>query len=59
MYFLMHMQKVATAADILSKRTICGPITIGMAAPTGDGGAAAILCSEQFMKKHNLQVQRS
>ena len=27
-----------------------------MSAPTGDGGAAAVLCSEEFVKKHNLQV---
>lgn len=25
--------------------------------PTSDGSAAAILCSEEFVKKHNLQNQ--
>ena len=27
-----------------------------MSAPTADGRAAAIVCSEEFVKKHNLQV---
>lgn len=53
----MHTQKAVSAADILSKRTICPPITIAMSAPTGDGGAAAILCSQRFMEEHNLQVR--
>lgn len=51
------IQKPATVQEILSKRTICEPLTIAMSAPTGDGGAAAIVCSEQFMKEHNLQVR--
>ena len=38
------------------RRMLCDPITLGMAAPTCDGGAAAIVCSEQFMRRHNLQV---
>lgn len=41
---------------MLSKRVICEPLTIAMSAPTGDGGAAVILCSEEFLLKHNLQV---
>ena len=28
-----------------------------MSAPTADGGAAAIVCSEQFVNRHNLQVR--
>jgi len=27
-----------------------------MSAPTADGGAAAVVCSEEFVKRHNLQV---
>lgn len=37
------------------KRMLCYPITQGMSAATGDGGAAAIVCNESFMLKHNLQ----
>ena len=39
------------------RRMLCDPITLGMAAPTCDGGAAAVVCSEQFMRRHNLQVR--
>ena len=28
-----------------------------MSAPTADGGAAAVVCSEEFVNKHNLQVK--
>ena len=28
-----------------------------MSAPTGDGGAAAVLCSEEFVRKHHLEVR--
>jgi sterol carrier protein 2 len=28
-----------------------------MCCPTSDGGAAAIICSEEFVRKHNLQNQ--
>lgn len=38
---------------------ICEPITIAMSAPTGDGGAAAVLCSEEFVTRNNLQVINS
>ena len=38
------------------KRMLCDPITLGMSAPTGDGGAAAVVCSEEFMCRHDLQV---
>ena len=27
-----------------------------MAAPTGDGGAAVVVCSEEFLLKHHLEV---
>ena len=44
---------------MLSKRIICEPLTIAMSAPTGDGGAAVVLCSEEFLLKHHLQVPYS
>ena len=42
--------------EVLSKRLICDPLTIAMSAPTGDGGAAAVVCSEEFIRRHSLQV---
>ena len=27
-----------------------------MSAPTGDGGAAAVVCSEEFVRRHHLWV---
>ena len=57
-WLLLSTQKPSTPEEILSKRTVCDPITIAMSAPTGDGGAAAVLCSEEFVRKHNLQVSR-
>ena len=42
--------------DIKTKLMLCEPITFWMSAPTADGSAAAIVCSEEFMRKHKLQV---
>lgn len=47
-------QPVPTIDDI-QKRPLCEPITLQMASPTADGGAAAIVCSEEFVRKNNLQ----
>lgn len=49
------IQKATSPEEVLSKRLLCEPITMAMSAPTGDGGAAAVLCSEEFLEKHNLQ----
>ncbi len=49
------MKKPASVLSIGDKRRmLCDPITIGMSAQTADGGAAAVLCSEDFIRKHNL-----
>jgi acetyl-CoA acyltransferase len=37
--------------EILAARTVAWPLTVPMCAPTGDGAAAAILCSAEFMKR--------
>lgn len=37
--------------DILAARQVSWPLTVPMCAPTGDGAAAAILCSAAFMKR--------
>ena len=55
-YVLSFEQKAISPEEVLSKRVICEPLTIAMSAPTGDGGAAVVLCSEQFMLKHHLEV---
>jgi len=42
----------------MSKRVICDPITIAMSAPTGDGGAAAVVCNERFLRENHLEVRQ-
>lgn len=37
-----------------TNRYLTYPITIGMSAPTADGGAAVIVCSENFLRKKQL-----
>lgn len=41
--------------DEVTKRTLLHPITLAMSAMTGDGGAAAIVCSEKFVHLRGLQ----
>ena len=50
-------QRPLTEKEVLSTRMLCEPITMAMAAMTGDGGAACLLCSQQFMKQKRLQVK--
>ena len=44
-------QKAPTKKKI-QERELCYPICSGMAAPTADGGAAAIVCNKRFLTKH-------
>jgi len=44
-----------TLEQILNSRMVTEPLTKLQCCPTSDGGAAAILCSEEFVNKHNLQ----
>jgi sterol carrier protein 2 len=41
--------------DVLKARAITRELTLPMCSPTSDGGAAAIVVSEDFIQKHNLQ----
>jgi len=41
-----------TVEQVLSDRIVSYPLTRSMCAPIGDGAAAAIVCSESFLKKH-------
>jgi len=41
-----------TVEQVLEDREVAYPLTRAMCAPIGDGAAAAIICSERFLKKH-------
>jgi len=41
-----------TVEQVLNDRVVAYPLTRAMCAPIGDGAAAAIVCSESFLKKH-------
>jgi acetyl-CoA acetyltransferase len=41
-----------TVEQVLEDREVSWPLTRAMCAPIGDGAAAAIVCSEDFLKKH-------
>ncbi|MBW2060497.1 MAG: thiolase family protein [Deltaproteobacteria bacterium] len=41
-----------TVEQVMQDRVVSYPLTRAMCAPIGDGAAAAIVCSEQFLKKH-------
>ncbi len=45
-----QFQKQMSVAQILSARPVSWPLTVPMCAPVGDGAAAAVLCSEAFLK---------
>ena len=41
-----------TVEEVLADYEVAYPLTRSMCAPTGDGAAAVIVCSERFLKKH-------
>lgn len=41
-----------TVEQVLDDYEVAYPLTRGMCSPVGDGAAAAILCSEKFLKQH-------
>jgi acetyl-CoA acetyltransferase len=41
-----------TVEQVMQDREVAFPLTRAMCAPIGDGAAAAIICSERFLKKH-------
>eukprot|EP00794_Sanderia_malayensis_P020126 gene20126-22098_t len=49
------LQKKMQLQSIMKSPMICEPITLAMSAPTADGGAAAIVCSEEFMIANGLE----
>jgi acetyl-CoA acetyltransferase len=48
---LSQYQEVMTAEEVLAAKSVAYPLTRPMCAPVGDGAAAAIICSEKFLKK--------
>jgi acetyl-CoA acetyltransferase len=46
-----QFQNTMTVDEILQGKTVIWPLTVPMCAPVGDGAAAAIVCSEAFLKK--------
>lgn len=46
-----------TVEDVKADRIISWPMTRSMCSPTGDGGAAVILCSEEYLSKLPKEVQ--
>ena len=41
-----------TVEQVMADREVAHPLTRAMCAPIGDGAAAAIICSEQYLKRH-------
>ncbi|HPI93797.1 MAG TPA: thiolase family protein [Deltaproteobacteria bacterium] len=48
-----QFQEAMTVDEVFNARPVTYPLTVPMCAPVGDGAAAAILCSESFLKKLN------
>jgi acetyl-CoA acetyltransferase len=47
-----------TKEEVLADRPVSGPLTRAMCAPIGDGAAAAIVCSEDGLRKLPHEVRR-
>jgi acetyl-CoA acetyltransferase len=47
-----------TPDQVLGDRMVSDPLTRAMCAPMGDGAAAALLCSESFLRRQPTDVQR-
>lgn len=47
-----------TVDEVLADRLISDPLTRAMCAPIGDGAAAALLCSEPYLRRQPMEVQR-
>eukprot|EP00928_Gymnodinium_smaydae_P029081 TRINITY_DN22004_c0_g1_i1.p1 TRINITY_DN22004_c0_g1~~TRINITY_DN22004_c0_g1_i1.p1 ORF type:complete len:943 (-),score=113.58 TRINITY_DN22004_c0_g1_i1:214-2973(-) len=54
---MMYSKKPApTAKQIAALPKLYGCLTAGMAAPTGDGAAALVLCSERWVRERGLEA---
>jgi len=52
---LSQYQNEVTLEDVMKARMVAYPNTLYMCCPTGDGAAAAIICSEAVMKRHTTK----
>lgn len=52
-----QFQKAFTLEDILNAQMVYEPLTKLQCCPTSDGSAAAIVASEDFVRKHKLESQ--
>jgi len=48
---LAQYQQDMTVEEVLADKPVAYPLTRAMCAPVGDGAAAAIVCSERFLKR--------
>jgi acetyl-CoA acetyltransferase len=48
---LAQFQRDMSVEEILAARVVAWPLTVPMCAPIGDGAAAAIVCSDRFLRK--------
>jgi acetyl-CoA acetyltransferase len=48
---LAQYQQDMTVEEVLADKPVAYPLTRAMCAPVGDGAAAAIVCSERYLKK--------
>lgn len=46
-----------TPEEVLADRGVSGPLTRAMCAPIGDGAAAALVCSERFLKQQPARIR--
>lgn len=52
---LAQYNKPLNFEEIMASRVVVDPITVLQCCPQSDGGAAVILCSEEYFKKHNIK----
>ncbi len=52
-----QFQEEYTLEQILAAPTVYGPLTKLQCCPTSDGGGAAVLASEDFVRKHKLEAK--
>jgi len=50
---LAQYQQSMTVEEVLADKSVAYPLTRAMCSPVGDGAAAAIICSEKYLKKLN------
>ncbi|RKP27810.1 thiolase-like protein [Syncephalis pseudoplumigaleata] len=52
-----QFRDIYTLEQVKQSRAVHGPLTMLQCCPTSDGGAAAILASESFVREHHLEAQ--